>query len=73
MKEYVRDQQVGHEVRKNRALLSQLNKIIHFFRTVVCELILRDLEALLHRYLSKTAKAFGQVPMLPTAAAASNA
>jgi hypothetical protein len=42
-------------------LLSQLHDIATFMRDVVCEILLRDVESLLERYLSKTRKSFSRL------------
>lgn len=42
-------------------VLSQLHDIAIFMRDVVCEILLRDVESLLERYLSKTRKSFSRL------------
>mmetsp|Transcript_28484 Transcript_28484/g.37249 ORF Transcript_28484/g.37249 Transcript_28484/m.37249 type:complete len:438 (+) Transcript_28484:64-1377(+) len=42
----------------NEEFILHLNHIAFFFKNVICELIIRDLEVLLERYIRKTRKAF---------------
>ena len=42
-------------------ILGELHKISLFFRDVVCEILLRDIETLLTRYLSKMRKSFSRM------------
>lgn len=42
-------------------LLSELHVIASFIREVVCEILLRDIESLMERYLNKTRKSFSRM------------